>query len=50
MKDAGNVMGEFDDLNADPLLQLKLLDNHHGKLLDDTPNYSQELQVSLCNL
>lgn len=51
MKDAENVLGEFDDLNsAHPPLQLKLLGNHDGELMDDTPNCSQELQVSLRNL
>ncbi len=51
MKDAESVLREFDDLIADPPLQIKLLDNnHHGELMDDTPNCSQELQVSLCNL
>lgn len=43
MKDAENVMDEFDDLIADPLLPL---DSHHHEEQVDTLNCSQESQVS----
>lgn len=43
MKDAVNVMDEFNDLIADSPLKL---DNHHDDELIDTPHCSQELQVS----
>ncbi len=44
MKDAVNVMDEFNELIADSPLQL---DNHrHVDEILDTPHCSQELQVS----